>query len=84
MTAATLAASRSVAEQTLARLPHACNRGVALLEGGLRHAATCRNLAAELEELLADHTSFWLQRNRTGGLHDSLARLERLRADYTA
>jgi hypothetical protein len=39
-------------------------------------------LAAGVDEIIVRHRDLWLARNRPGGLDDSVARLERLRAAY--
>ncbi|GAB4562378.1 MAG: hypothetical protein Kow0047_10450 [Anaerolineae bacterium] len=68
-------------------LKHGCRLGVARLqaEGGEISAipeSTRRALADELRQLIQAYRSVWLQRNRPGGLSDSVARLERLLALY--
>lgn len=40
------------------------------------------HLLADLEELLVEYRRIWLERNRPGGLIDSIKRLEALRKDY--
>ena len=103
VTPATLAASRAVAEEALARLPqarsqrpdaawlmeetaqtarlliHACNRGMAMLDGSIANPTHRRILAREMDAVMADHECVWLRRNRPGGLRDSLNRLESCR-----
>lgn len=53
-------------------------------DGSLRSvpAATRHALASELDDLIDGHRGLWLARNRSGGLTDSTARLERLRTAY--
>lgn len=65
---------------TARMLIHACRRGLWALakarsneDTGLR-----QELAREAEELLAEHGTIWLARNRVGGLRDSQARLEKI------
>ena len=65
---------------TARMLRHACRRGLWALakarsqkDTGLR-----QELVQEAEELLAEHSSIWLARNRVGGLRDSQARLEKI------
>lgn len=73
---------------------HALSLGRARLDAFLSHAeaqpiealpqAQREELARALEELLKDYRQLWLQRNRPGGLSDSVQSLERLRAQYRA
>jgi hypothetical protein len=62
----------------------ACRVGIARLEtpgGGFRTipAAIRQALSSDLEELIADYRRIWLERNRPGGLDDSVGRLIKLR-----
>ena len=41
-----------------------------------------RALNEDIREIITDYGHLWLARNRVGGLADSVARLEKLRADY--
>ena len=41
-----------------------------------------RELAAEAEQLTAEFTAIWQERNRPGGLADSLERLAKMAAAY--
>jgi hexosaminidase len=52
--------------------------GGAVLDVGAVPASARAPLAHELGELCERHRALWLQRNRPGGLVDSVARLERL------
>lgn len=66
-------------------LGHACRRGMWALGGGEQHqdeVATRRQLADEIDQLIAEHTAIWLARNRPGGLPDSVARLKKMVGDY--
>ncbi len=45
-------------------------------------ATTRQSLAAELEGLMDEHRAVWLARNREGGRHDSVARLDPLLNRY--
>jgi hexosaminidase len=66
-------------DHTIRLLKHACKRGsLALGSKGLDPA----DLDIELREIMIDYQSIWLQRNRIGGLVDSLARFEKSRLDY--
>lgn len=60
-------------------LRHAVERVRFAHSGGDRAA-----LARDLEAILVEYRAQWLARNRPGGLADSIARLEKLRADYAA
>ena len=69
-------------EQTARLLVHACNLGIALIDGGIRDPARRRSLAGEMDAVMAGHERVWLRRNRPGGLRDSLARMSTRRATY--
>ena len=69
-------------EQTARLLMHACNRGIALIDGTVQLAAHRRTLAREMDAVMAGHESVWLRRNRPGGLCDSLARMAQRRSEY--
>ncbi|MCB0210247.1 MAG: family 20 glycosylhydrolase [Anaerolineae bacterium] len=63
-----------------AMLRHACRRGLWAMDDTnttLRHA-----LAQEADDLRTEHRFIWLARNRSGGLADSQAHLEKMRRDY--
>ena len=60
----------------------ACHRGIALLDGSIHEATTRKQLAAELDTVLTSLAQVWRLRNREGGLKDSLARLDPIRAEY--
>ncbi len=65
-------------------LGHACKRGM-LAAGSVEAKQVgqwCAELDADLQEIIADYTDIWLERNRPGGLADSVARLEKSRMDY--
>ncbi len=64
-------------------LRHACRRGLLALAADTSQAASLkRELDQDIREIIADFRHLWLARNRVGGLADSMARLEQLRADY--
>ncbi|HYN87970.1 MAG TPA: family 20 glycosylhydrolase, partial [Ardenticatenaceae bacterium] len=65
-------------------LRHACDRGTWMLElsNGRVDPERGRQLAVEADGLIADFRDIWLARNRPGGMRESLARMEAMRADY--
>ncbi|MCB0195026.1 MAG: family 20 glycosylhydrolase [Anaerolineae bacterium] len=63
-----------------AMLRHACRRGLWILDN--TDTTPRHQLAQEAADLLAEHRFIWLARNRSGGLADSQARLEKMRRDY--
>ena len=69
--------------QTARMLIHACNRGIAMLDGGITNPTRRRTLAREMDAVMTGHERVWLRRNRPGGLCDSLDRMARRRAEYT-
>jgi hexosaminidase len=69
--------------QTAHLLRHACQRARLALAGDESQRSDLRQqLAADLKQIIDDYRANWLARNRPGGLVDSLARLEKLAADY--
>ncbi len=67
-----------------ALLRHACQRGLLALTADPAQArALKRHLARDLDMHIAEYTRLWHARNRPGGFRDSVARLEKLRKDYT-
>jgi hexosaminidase len=65
---------------TIRLMRHACRRGLLALEGDdlkERH-----HLHNDLYEILDEYTWIWLQRNRPGGLGDSLDRFNMAMEDY--
>jgi hypothetical protein len=70
--------------QTARLLIHACNRGLAILDGTSTDAVRRRELAREMDAVMDGHERVWLCRNRTGGLRDSLGRMAVRRAEYGA
>lgn len=64
-------------------LRHACKVAILRLTDNEDQAAALRaELAADLEAMLEAYKDLWLTRNRPGGLKDSLARFDKLRAAY--
>lgn len=78
--AETVAASEVLHAAMMVRA--ACHRGLALLDGGIDRSDTRGRLAEEMDALMASHATVWRMRNREGGLCDSLARMEQVRAEY--
>jgi len=55
-------------------LRHACQRGLLALEtDAARKSSQSDQLGRDMDELLADYQAIWLERNRPGGLQESLA-----------
>ncbi len=68
-------------QNTARLLRHASQRG--LLALGQNQPATLRHkLDQDMREFIHSYKQVWLQRNRPGGLADSVARLEKTLADY--
>ncbi len=63
---------------------HACRRiaWVNSRRAGQEDAALRRTLAQEMDGLIAAYRELWHARSRPGGFGDSVARLEKLRAEY--
>jgi hexosaminidase len=60
-------------------LQHACYR---LLVACGHDSKSPAELAADIDGIMREHEAVWLARNRPGGLEDSLARFQRIKADY--
>jgi hypothetical protein len=70
-------------EHTAHLMRHACRRGMLAIESEPGKASALRKeLSEDMREIIRDHMQIWLTRNRPGGLRDSVARLEKMRADY--
>ncbi len=65
-------------------LRHAAKRGIWALGKvrGEEDMALREELARDAERLMAEYREIWHARNRPGGFKDSLARMEKMRADY--
>jgi hypothetical protein len=64
-------------------LRHACRRAQLALDPGQPQAASIRReLDQDMQQIVAEYRQLWLARSRPGGLPDSVARLEKARADY--
>jgi hexosaminidase len=72
-------------EHTARLLRHACRLGQLTQDAGAEPAGSAARrklLDEDLREIIREYERLWLARNRPGGLADSVARLERLRATY--
>lgn len=67
---------------TARMLHHACDRGILMCRGGQGDPEPRAQLAASMREILENHRSLWLARNRPGGLADSLKAMEKRLAEY--
>lgn len=67
-----------------AMLKHGAKRGIWALSQvqGEEDVALRKELAQEAERLMAEFREIWRARNRPGGFKDSLARMEKMAADY--
>lgn len=67
-------------------LRHACQRAIWMMAKyeGKQNEAMSSGLAAEADQLIAEHKAIWHSRNRPGGFRESAARLEEMKADYLA
>jgi hypothetical protein len=68
---------------------HACRLGIARKRAPDHRIESILHgerlvLAFDLGRIVEDYRALWLQRNRPGGLDDSVGRLERLVARYRA
>jgi len=62
-------------------LRHACRRGAWMLDNSEANSAD--SLAPEADRLIAEYREIWLARNRPGGFRESVARMEKMRRDYS-
>jgi len=68
---------------TLAILRHACRRAALAIEpNSRRRRQTCRELANDIQTIIARHRALWRARNRPGGLASSLSDYRRLLREY--
>ncbi len=64
-------------------LRHACKRGLLALEKDDAAVAILRReLDLDMLAIIQEYARLWLARNRSGGLADSVKRLEKARSDY--
>lgn len=67
-------------------LLHACELAklkLTLRDGGAPDQAVVKQLALDMDEIIAEHRLLWLERNRLGGLEErSLLPLRKIRLDY--
>jgi len=80
---------RAEFEFTFAIVAHSCHMGLARAEFLAPTTAAIpadrrRQLALELEPLIAEYRRLWLLRSRPGGLIDSVARFEKVLTSYQA
>ncbi len=66
-------------QQTIALLQHACKRGLYFYQSG---EYSKQDLLHEMDFIVEEYRQIWLERNRPGGLEDSLAHFARTRTDY--
>jgi hexosaminidase len=72
-------------DNTVRLLRHACRLGQLLVQPDGPGALPRRRLLNDdMREIIREYERLWLARNRLGGLSDSVARLERVRARYTS
>ena len=70
---------------TVRMLRHACFRSQLAWEDDPSNATRLRShLADDLQEIIAEYRALWLERNRSGGLTDSLRPLQNLLTEYQA
>ena len=62
-------------------LRHAAQRGLLVIGAPI---VSVSNLDRDLSAIMREYEAVWLARHRSGGLSDSVARLERSRCDYAA
>ena len=61
---------------------HACERGMAMLEGTIDSAEKRDELASGMRIILGEHRRLWCARNRVGGLQDSASIFEERLQEY--
>ncbi|HET6313923.1 MAG TPA: glycoside hydrolase family 20 zincin-like fold domain-containing protein, partial [Chloroflexia bacterium] len=69
-------------ENTASLLRHACLRGRLAAQPGDAEDATSKALDEDMRDIIREYEHIWLERNRPGGLADSIVALEKARADY--
>jgi hypothetical protein len=83
MTRADAPVIRCEFKNTIRMMRHACLRGFLAFEGDpVKVDNAKKELAFDLAEIVDEYRALWLERNRPGGLEDSLARFENARRDY--
>ncbi len=71
-------------KNTARLLRHACRRGLLLRNDSDVDMDNLRSvLDADMKEIIAEHKRIWLERNRPGGLDDSVKRFEATRVEYS-
>jgi hypothetical protein len=72
-------------ESAAALLRHACQRGLLALEDNpARSCALKRELARDLERIIAEYHRLWHARNRRGGFKESVVLFKKMQKDYNA
>src|SRR5688500_3402325 len=61
---------------------HACERGMAMLEGNIDSAEIRDELVSQMRTILGEHRRLWNARNRVGGLQDSESVFEQRLREY--
>jgi len=65
-------------------LRHACRRGLLLRNNSDADMAKLRRvLDSDIQDIIVEHRRLWLERNRPGGLDDSVNRFEATRSEYS-
>jgi len=83
MTRADAPVIRREFKNTIRMMRHACLRGFLAFESDAGKASKAKlELGIDLAEIMTEYRALWLERNRPGGLEDSLARFENARKDY--
>jgi hypothetical protein len=65
-------------------MKHACKRAVAIrqLSKGIVNKKLLRALSKDMAKIICEHKKLWLARNRSGGLDEGVARLQRCIKEY--
>lgn len=70
---------------TIRLMRHACRRGILAVmdaETSIEKARLAEELHQEMDEMTGEYEELWLERNREGGMPDSVARLVKAGEDY--
>ena len=63
---------------TIGLLRYACDRGMALLDGSFTDGHTAAALGESLRRFIGEYRRIWMERNRIGGLAESVRLLDAL------